>query len=228
MEEHRMSLGPGSIILSNSCMTIDAVQQHSHQIESNGKHDIWKQKQECFDLKTNSITIDQTKRKRETIFLESYHPTFEKNDRPKSKKEITKSFLNGIMRPNRRRGYLNCRLCNELIWGPNGMWTFPFYRFELFHYSPKSTLYWLNSDSVINCRSISHSKVQRDPRGKENCSKAKSETSEHWRGHCSWLCVWKRSITNLKEGKHLVHVLQSLESSELVSEKIQRCVQDGN
>lgn len=31
-----------------------------------------------------------------------------------------KAFLLSLMKPSNQRGYVNCRLCHEQVWGPNG------------------------------------------------------------------------------------------------------------
>lgn len=115
-----MSLGPGSIILNASSVSRSNKYQLRFPHESGDKKIIEASQHSIHNLTTFPVSSSDENKKRGKILLESYQPTFVMSPKPSTKKMALKSFLNGITRPNPRSGYLNCRLCNELIWGPNG------------------------------------------------------------------------------------------------------------
>lgn len=57
-----------------------------------------------------------------THSLSTSHSRTHQNIAPESSSIITarRDFVIAITRPSTRRGYLECRLCNSEVWGPNG------------------------------------------------------------------------------------------------------------
>lgn len=121
-KESRMSLGPGSMILWNSHDRTSPMIQGNHFAIPNNTQNSNQKEQNVAASHSRSILEHRGHGRfyKPKIILENYNPTFEKEVSPKTEREALKSFLAGITKPNPRRGYLNCRLCNDLIWGPNG------------------------------------------------------------------------------------------------------------
>lgn len=113
--QNRMSLGPGSILLDNFPNVQGPCNEGTQSMKG-----MKSSRQTTTEPKWYKSKSRAERFQGKPIIVENYRTSFNTSWKGKSEKECIRDFLGGITKPNPRRGYLNCRLCNELIWGPNG------------------------------------------------------------------------------------------------------------